>query len=305
MSQQRTEKLNFWLRVTGVAWAYFKARFVSTPMVSTPIVNTPMVMTSLVLALLALSPNVIAPLFLSQEARAQNGEDVTRALPMAEGFLQRCLTAGWSPDKPLFEALGVWLKKQNNGKGCVALFKALKKSKTLELENASLRNLDALVGFNHFTAVYLAGNSLSDLYFLQGSKSLKTLDVRGNPIRKIEPELLVRLQSLNISGTQIASLGEVSAAWDLRELYAHYLGLSDLAGVEHFKNLETLGVTQNRLFDLSPMAELKNLKFAYLSFNFIDDVTTLSQLPLLRLIHLTGNNLPDQVCPVAAAQCVF
>jgi Leucine-rich repeat (LRR) protein len=79
----------------------------------------------------------------------------------------------------------------------------------------------------------------------------------------------------------------------LIRLQANDLGLRDLTGLEHAKNLESLVLRDNLIKDLSPIQGLPKLKNLDLSGNRLTSLLTLAPLPgsSLRILNLSRNHL--------------
>jgi Leucine-rich repeat (LRR) protein len=79
----------------------------------------------------------------------------------------------------------------------------------------------------------------------------------------------------------------------LIRLQANDLGLRDLTGLEHAKNLESLVLRDNLIKDLSPIQGLSKLKNLDLSGNRLTSLLSLAPLPgsSLRILNLSRNRL--------------
>ncbi|PEF43829.1 hypothetical protein CON22_24730 [Bacillus cereus] len=72
--------------------------------------------------------------------------------------------------------------------------------------------------------------------------------------------------------------------------------MSNLAGVEHLINLESLvleGSEGGRVADISPLKELKKLQKIVLRNEFISDVSALADMPALKMVDVSGNQLKE------------
>jgi Leucine-rich repeat (LRR) protein len=79
----------------------------------------------------------------------------------------------------------------------------------------------------------------------------------------------------------------------LRSLICINCDISDLTGLEHAHNLQSLWVRFCSVSDLSPLAELINLQSLNLSQNQIYDISALSELKKLTTLNLHGNHVSD------------
>ena len=84
----------------------------------------------------------------------------------------------------------------------------------------------------------------------------------------------------------------------LTELVAGGWNISNLNGLEHATNLQTLQLMINQISDLQPLAQLTNLQKLYLSDNQISNIQPLAQLTNLQTLELANNQITD-VTPLA------
>ena len=77
-----------------------------------------------------------------------------------------------------------------------------------------------------------------------------------------------------------------------KKFYFNNKGLTDLIGIEKFKNLEFLDISSNNISDLEPLSELKNLKFIRFSFNNIESLEPLKNLNI-ELLRCASNKISD------------
>ena len=69
--------------------------------------------------------------------------------------------------------------------------------------------------------------------------------------------------------------------------------ISDITGIEKFKNLTFLQMTNNQISDISPLENLVNLEGAVLINNQISDLNPLSELTKLQNLFLINNQISD------------
>lgn len=77
----------------------------------------------------------------------------------------------------------------------------------------------------------------------------------------------------------------------LYELDARDLGIEDLSGLEHCRNLSFLDASGNNITDLTPIKDLVNLRDLHLADNNIKNIDALEGLFFLENITLTGNDI--------------
>jgi outer membrane protein assembly factor BamB/Leucine-rich repeat (LRR) protein len=74
---------------------------------------------------------------------------------------------------------------------------------------------------------------------------------------------------------------------------ASELGISDITGIEHCVNLQTLDLLINQISDISPLSGLTNLQYLNLGINGINDLSPLSNLTNLQDLTLAKNQISD------------
>jgi Leucine-rich repeat (LRR) protein len=109
---------------------------------------------------------------------------------------------------------------------------------------------------------------------------------------------LTNLQELNLSRNPISDLSELKylkklTKLELRTIYLHKEGESDLSPLSELTNLKHLDLYWNHITDLSPLASLVNLESLDLSHNEINDLTPIANLTNLRKLDLSSNDLRD------------
>ena len=180
-----------------------------------------------------------------------------------------------------------------------ALERALGKGRGEEITAAELGNLTQLAVRETWPDLDLTG--------LQFATSLEALNVVGDT--DYGDEKFDRERNLS-------ALGHLP---QLKLLYLHNLGISDLAPLSHLTLLEELNLANNRIGDLEPLAGLAFLKtlvmrnnaisslepLGYLGqlesleleYNVIDDLSPIEALPRLRRL-IVNNNLISGVLPL-------
>ncbi|KUK94200.1 MAG: Internalin-A [Thermotogales bacterium 46_20] len=84
----------------------------------------------------------------------------------------------------------------------------------------------------------------------------------------------------------------------LTELYASWINISDISGLEYAVNLEILFMRGNRITDISALEGLTKLEILFLHNNRIVDISPLENLTSLRKVDLWGNEIVD-ISPLA------
>ena len=201
---------------------------------------------------------------------------------------------------------------------------------TLELENNQISDITPLIVLVNLQFLLLSGNQISDIAPLVVLVNLQTLHLEGNPLGDTSPlATLTNLTNVDVEieapavsiGTDVdveitepvvsvpdtalagAIRSELSleaeepitqkAMQTLTHLNASDMEISNLTGIEHATNLQTLELENNQISDITPLIVLVNLQFLLLSGNQISDVAPLVVLVNLQTLHLEGNPLED------------
>lgn len=91
----------------------------------------------------------------------------------------------------------------------------------------------------------------------------------------------------------------VTAASGLAGISCANAGISSLAGLSIFTQIEQLTLSGNSISDISALESLTVLQVLYLDDNEVVDAVPLYQLPALRLVDLSGN--PGLRCPASGS----
>ncbi len=201
---------------------------------------------------------------------------------------------------------------------------------TLELENNQINDITPLIALVNLQFLFLSGNQISDVTPLIVLVNLETLHLNGNPLEDTSPlaeltnltdvdveitepsvsdgtdvdveitEPSVAVPDAALAGAIRSELGleteapiTETALQTLTQLNASDMEISDLTGLEHATNLQTLELENNQINDITPLIVLVNLQFLFLSGNQISDVTPLIVLVNLETLHLEGNPVED------------
>ncbi|MCV9884481.1 leucine-rich repeat domain-containing protein [Metabacillus halosaccharovorans] len=83
----------------------------------------------------------------------------------------------------------------------------------------------------------------------------------------------------------------VSDLEQLNYLDALDRGISDLSGLEHANNLQSIGLGYNSISDLTPLAGLTKLEYLDVSGNNLSDIRPLSNLTSLKTLYMNNNQI--------------
>lgn len=214
------------------------------------------------------------------------------------------------------------LDLSNNEISNISPLMALTGLKTLDLSGNAVGNIAALSGHSALTSLKLDGNPVESLSPLSGLTGLRSLSLRETGLTdgELSPLLtLTGLTSLDISGNAditaaaadslraslpgceitmpaeaySVTLGGVSFASDSAQVDASGLGVTSLAGVEHFTALQVLVLNRNPGIDISNAPALTTLGVLELNECALADISALSTLTQLTSLSLIGNELTD------------
>ncbi len=85
----------------------------------------------------------------------------------------------------------------------------------------------------------------------------------------------------------------VSDLQDITVLFAEYMGIVDLTGLEYCTNLTYLSLSLNQISDIAPISSLVKLTDLHLDSNRIIDISSLNTLVNLELLYLHDNQIAD------------
>ena len=139
----------------------------------------------------------------------------------------------------------------------------------------------------HLAFLDLSNSSVSGSYSYKNSIDSSDLD---------ELEYLIRLTSLNLKGTNVASLTNLKELETLTTLNLSDTSVSNLEPLEELTDLTYLDLSNNSRIDgddLKPLQYLTKLKYLNLSNNRIDDLTYLKGLKNLNTLYLEDNPILD------------
>ena len=192
--------------------------------------------------------------------------------------------------------------------------------KELYISKTEISDLTPLANLMGLKMLYLRDNEITDITPLIGLNGLEKLDLTGNPTQDITPLYALHNRNPNLSLHSPIPLPEPGLMPDgnLAEAVREALGLgpgspftrealqgltrfspytaeqvTDLTGLEHATQLETLSLWDGEISDLTPLANLTGLKELYLPGNEISDLTPLANLTGLETLALWDNEISD------------
>ena len=192
----------------------------------------------------------------------------------------------------------------------------------LDLQDNTIRDIQALASMEQLTELYLSGNAVVDLSPLTNLKELQILHAARNAIADISPVFgLTKLTQLDISDNKVSDLSGIGNLAQLRIFRAEKNNLTDISKLGLCTKLEEVLVPHNSITDisgLSGLTSLSSLDFSYNqvtslpnfsketllvtingSYNQIEDLSSLSELPRLNSVYMDYNENLASVEPLA------
>ena len=115
----------------------------------------------------------------------------------------------------------------------------------------------------------------------------KLVDVLGDKVSsKNEAAMTITMTKANVNSVTALNLTNSGTIHMDRSI-------TNLSGIENFKQLTKLNLNYNHIEDITPLAELTNLKDLHLYINDISNVFPLSTLSDLQSLDLENNNISD------------
>lgn len=193
----------------------------------------------------------------------------------------------------------------------------LQKLTVLDLSFNLLRAVpDRLEFLTSLDTIYFVQNKISKITGFNHSGSLRSLELGGNRIRKMEgldalvnlEELwlgknkiaklegignLRKLKILSLQSNRITKLENLDTLTDLDQLYLSHNGLERLEGLEHNTQLTTLDVGNNFIPAIENIDHLVNLEELWMNGNKIPDLHSLDaqlrHIKTLKTLYLEAN----------------
>jgi hypothetical protein len=131
--------------------------------------------------------------------------------------------------------------------------------------------------------------SLAGLVNLEDANFAMTREVLDwSPLRNLKA-----LRTLNLSGTNIASLSPLAHLTELRELHCSFTDVSDLMPLAGLVKLEMINLTATMASELSPLANLSALEVLWLDGTEVSDLSPISGLMALQDLHIEHTKVAD------------
>jgi len=197
------------------------------------------------------------------------------------------------------------------GAGSLEGIEVLENLETLTLSNNILTDLEPISGLTQLKVLDIQNNRISDLSPLKALTKLEVLLIRNNPIESIDviehlfkglktTDFLVDVTFNDPAFEKlIRSLLDIEVAQlsyfdllKLRELDISDSDISDLSGIEHALNLETL-IINKPVKNLELVSSLKHLKHLQITHSDIESLELLKKMVELKHLDVSYNKIKD------------
>lgn len=141
----------------------------------------------------------------------------------------------------------------------------------LDLNNNTIRNIDALYSMPNLQQINLQQNALTDLSALSGLKNLQELNVSFNSLTSLVPlSSCSKLTWLNARNNLLTDIAQIDKLTELNYLDVSYNNIVDISSLSACTKLVLLNVSNNSLTDITSISPLINLSTLYFSHNQVE-----------------------------------
>ena len=181
------------------------------------------------------------------------------------------------------------LKLQNCGLTGIAPLKDATSLVSLNLNNNTIRRIDAIASMKNLQELYLQHNAVSSLEALSTNTALITLNISSNDITSLEPlSSMTLLKSLDASTNKIKKLGDIGKLTALTTLSLKNNALKSISALEDCIALTDLNISSNAIADISVISELTNIMYLDCSYNKLTKLPQFSKD--CALVAIDGSN---------------
>lgn len=185
------------------------------------------------------------------------------------------------------------LTMENCGLSTIASLSNAQHLTYLNINDNTIRNLDALSSMTSLQELHINHNALTSLTALSPLVKLKVLDVSYNSISAIAAiATCVSLEELNVSNNLLVDLGAIDNLQKLTKLSADHNQLTDVSILGSCTSLISLSISNNAITDIAALASLKNLETFEFSYNQIAELPQWTECNI-RTISGAYNQLKD------------
>ena len=259
-----------------------------------------------------------------------SGNSVTDLSPLMNLPYLQWLDISFNAVNDLKPLMGIstlsFLNASGNSVNSTSAFSMMTGLGTLYLDGNPVRDFSGLRKLRSVSTLGLSNTGLqdSDLSYLQGLQSLRTLSITDNPglsglavemLKNALPACTIDHSALTVSisfeGTMVPNnttelrivgqnISDISAVQLLPELKSLDLSMNAISNVYPFifsdcrDKLTYLNLSSNAISDLTPLAMLSHIETLDLAYNQISSLQPLMTLSTLKSLRLTGNPLSIQ-----------
>lgn len=151
-----------------------------------------------------------------------------------------------------------------------------------------------LSALSRLEELHLGLNQASDIRFLKGMRTLKSLTLFDNDIEDIRP--LASLQGLEVLHLRFNIIDELEPLRGLtrvKELSISSNLIDDIAPLQGMRQLEVLNLYKNYVSDLSAVEQMPGLREIYAGENPLHDISPLYELKNLVVARVEGTSVPE------------
>lgn len=160
---------------------------------------------------------------------------------------------------------------------------------SLDLNNNTVRNIDALRAMPSLQELNLQHNALTDLSALASSTALTKLDVSFNALTSLSPlSSLTALTWLDAGTNSITQLGELNKLTALTYLSLKSNQLTSADAVAGCSSLTDLNISSNSLTNIKSLSALTSMMYFDFSYNQVTELPSFSKD--CSLVTINGSN---------------
>ena len=259
-----------------------------------------------------------------------SGNSVTDLSPLMNLPYLQWLDISFNAVNDLKPLMGIstltFLNASGNSVNATSAFSMMTGLGTLYLDGNPIRDFSGLRKLRSISTLGLSNTGLqdSDLSYLQGLQSLRTLSITDNPglsglavemLKNALPACTIDHSALTVSisfeGTMVPNnttelrivgqnISDISAVQLLPELKSLDLSMNAISNVYPFifsdcrDKLTYLNLSSNAISDITPLSMLSHIETLDLAYNQISSLQPLMTLSTLKSLRLTGNPLSIQ-----------
>ena len=143
----------------------------------------------------------------------------------------------------------------------------------LDINNNTVRNIEALKNLTGLEELNLQHNTISDVSALEELTKLTKLDISYNAVTTLSPlSNLTGLTWLDAGVNKITSLGKINNLTKLTYLALNSNQLTSISGVNACTAITELNISSNSLSDISSLSKLVNMEHFNFAHNKVENI---------------------------------